>query len=142
MHGLRGSHHEALGEAAGAPEHARDGDQVLAQALVAGLAQRADAAAGEQRDRDSRAEPVARAVACGHDPPDGLVSEHEWKLWGVGQAGKDMQVRAADTAGLDLDDDLVAGRNGLRQLDLLEPVRRQRDDRGGSHAAGSAGGCP
>ena len=91
----------------------------------------------------TRAPSQSRArVARGHDPPDGLVSEHEWKLWGVGQAGKDMQVRAADTTGLDLDDDLVAGRNGLRQLDLLEPVGRQRDDRGGSHAAGSAGGCP
>ena len=142
VNGLRGSHHEAFGEAACAPEHPCDGDEVLAQALIAGPAQGADAAAGEQRDGDPRAEPVARTVACGHDPPDGLVSQHEWKLWRVGQAGKDMQVGAADPAGLDRDDDLLGGCHGLRQLDLLEPLGRQRDDGGGSHAAGSAGGWP
>ena len=94
---------------------------VLAARRPTGTARAAHAALGVGVDRHALAD--RQAVDAGADrldPADELVAHHHADVRGMaGWHVQDLEVRAADPAGLDLDDDIVVGLDD-RLWDVLE----------------------
>ncbi len=114
-----------------------EGNDVLARRRAAGSARRARAAlrirVHDDAITDLRATQgeVATELA---NVTDELVTEHDGRRRGVpGRDVDDLQIGAADTARLDLEEDLASGRRRIRPVLDLQPALTLED--GSSHPA-------
>ena len=85
---------------------------------------------GEPGDAHARANFKAHAIAGRVDAADNLVSRHD-RQFRIGQfAVDDMQIGAADAAGLDPNANLARTRRRVGPLLHLEPLMRPVEDHG------------